>query len=63
MIVQLLDFFSKMTIPIHFVSNRGQWAPDKGVRSNPLMIAWVTNVLTGPDLNIEFSTDSTRKGP
>ena len=63
MIVQLLDFFSKMTIPIHFVFNRGRWAPDKGVRSNPLMIAWVTNVLTGPDLNIEFSTDSTRTDP
>ena len=31
--------------------------PDKEVRPNPLVLAWVTNVWTSPDLYIEFSTD------
>ena len=35
----------------------------KGVRPNPFMLAWLTNVLTSPDLNIEFSTGSTRTDP
>ena len=30
-------------------------APDKEARPNPFMLAWVTNVLTGPDL---YSVDS-----
>ena len=30
---------------------------DKEVRPNPLVLAWVSNVLTSPDLYIEFSTD------
>ena len=34
--------------------------PDKEVWPNPFMLAWVTNVSTSPDLNIEFSTGSTR---
>ena len=36
------------------------WTPDKEVRPDPLVLAWVTNVSTSPDLNIEFSTGSTR---
>ena len=31
-----------------------RWSPDNGVRPNPFMLAWVTNVSTSPDLNIEF---------
>ena len=31
--------------------------PDKEVRPNPLVLAWVTNVSTSPDLYIEFSTE------
>ena len=27
------------------------------------MLVWVTNVLTSPDVNIEFSTGSTRTDP
>ena len=50
-----------------FVFNRGGMypprAPDKGVRPNPFVLAWVTNVSTSPDLIIEFSTDSTRTDP
>ena len=30
--------------------------PDKEVRPNSLVLAWVTNVSTSPDLYIEFST-------
>ena len=37
--------------------------PDKEVWPNPFMLAWVTNVSTSPDLNIEFSTSSTRTDP
>jgi hypothetical protein len=30
---------------------------DKEVRPNPLVLAWVTNVATSPDLYIESSTE------
>jgi hypothetical protein len=49
--------------------NNGQYytvsrrTPDKEVWPNPFMLAWETNVLTSPDLNIEFSTGSTRTDP
>ena len=50
-----------------FVFNRGgilpHRAPDKGVRPNPFMLAWVTKVSTSPDLNIEFSTDRIEQTP
>ena len=39
-------------------SHDGPWTRELG---QPL--AWVTNVLTNPDLNIEFSTSSTRTDP
>jgi hypothetical protein len=47
-----------------FVFNQGgiyPWrAPVKEARLNPFMLAWMTNASNSPDLNIEFSTDSTR---
>ena len=35
--------------------NKPRGTPDKEVRLNPLVLAWVTNVLTNPNLYIEFS--------
>ena len=32
-------------------------APDKEARPNPFMLAWVTNVLTSPDLYMELVTN------
>ena len=32
-------------------------APDKEARPNPFMVAWVTNVLTSPDLYMELVTN------
>ena len=32
-------------------------------RPNPFMLAWVTNVSTSPDLNVEFGTSSTEQTP
>ena len=37
-------------------------SPDKGVRQNPFMLAWVTNVSTNPELDIQYSY-STRTDP
>ena len=34
-----------------------RWTPDKEVRPNPLVLAWVTKVLTSSALHIEFSTE------
>ena len=31
--------------------------PDKEVKPNPIALAWVTNMLTGPNLYIEFSKE------
>ena len=33
------------------------WSHVSGVRPNPLMLAWVTNVSTNPNLYIDFSTE------
>ena len=52
------DMLVSFVLVADFVFNRGgikPWrTPDKEVRSNPLVLAWVTNVLTNPDLYIEF---------
>ena len=44
-----------------FVFNCGgikpRWTPDKEVRSDLLVLAWVTNMSTSPDLYIDISTE------
>ena len=58
--------FPYLTCFCFFVFNWGgikpRRTPDKEVRLNPFMLAWVTNMSTSPNLYIEFSTEPLASG-
>ena len=49
-VLMLLDVHQMVTVVCGGQESTG--SPDKGVRPNPSMLAWVTNVSTSPNLYI-----------